>query len=110
MIEQQNKYEITRDGCVISYNTYHKSKYGKELKYTMRNGYLAVGLDKPYNVHRLVAETYISNPDNKPQVNHKNGNHNDNDPENCETLCTKHHRIISIANKHYKKKSTKVTA
>jgi hypothetical protein len=44
------------------------------------------------------------------EVNHKNGNHYDNDSENCETLCTKHHRIISIANKHYKKKSSKTTA
>ena len=40
----------------------------------------------------------------------KNGDHNDNRPENCETVCTKHHRIISIANKHYKKKSSKTTA
>ena len=44
------------------------------------------------------------------EVNHKNGDHNDNDSENCETVCTKHHRIISIANKHYKKKSSKTTA
>jgi hypothetical protein len=44
------------------------------------------------------------------EVNHKNGDHNDNRPENCETVCTKHHRIISIVNKHYKKKSSKVAA
>lgn len=45
------------------------------------------------------------------EVNHINGNHYDHSPENCETLCTKHHRIISIANKHYKKKkSSKTTA
>ena len=41
------------------------------------------------------------------EVNHKNGDHSDNRPENCETVCTKHHRIISIVNKHYKKKSGK---
>jgi hypothetical protein len=38
------------------------------------------------------------------EVNHINGDHNDNRPENCQTVCTKHHRIITILNKHYKKK------
>jgi hypothetical protein len=38
------------------------------------------------------------------EVNHRNGDHNDNRPENCQTVCTKHHRIITILNKHYKKK------
>ena len=45
---------------------------------------LIEGHQKRMRVHRLVAETYIDNPDSKPYVNHINGKRDDNNVENLE--------------------------
>jgi hypothetical protein len=55
-------------------------------------GYLLVNLNKGNNqhserVHRLVAITFLENPENKPFINHKNGIKDDNRLENLE-WCT----------------------
>ncbi len=67
-------YLITLDGKVFSLYTM------KFLKLKITNaGYNQIqlfhnGNYKLYSVHRLVAEAYILNPNNKPQVNHIDGN------------------------------------
>jgi len=53
------------------------------------NGYLIVKIrinnkSKNIKVHRLVAQSFIENPENKPQVNHIDGNKTNNDLSNLE--------------------------
>jgi hypothetical protein len=71
-------YLIYPDGNVQNKKTKRYLK-GRANKY----GYLQVNLHKTNkDIHRLVAEHYVSNPDNKPQVDHINRIKQDNGVEN----------------------------
>ena len=82
----ESLYEVSDQGRVKSL------KFGKEriLKPVRKlNGYLQIGLwkngeNKTYSIHRLVAKTFIPNPDNLPEVNHKDENKTNNKSENLE--------------------------
>ena len=59
-----------------------------------RCGYHEIILNgKPYRVHRLVAEAFIPNTENKPCINHKDGNKLNNSVDNLE-WCTHSENII----------------
>ena len=57
------------------------------------NGYLRGRIyRKDYYLHRLVAGAFIKNPDNKPEVNHKDGNKENNCVSNLEWVTSSENR------------------
>ena len=64
----------------------YECKDGIEIPKKHSNGkYYIVKLDnKAFPIHRLVAEAFIPNPNNKPYVNHKDGNTHNNCASNLE--------------------------
>ena len=88
----EGHYQVSNFGRVKSI------KFGKEIilkPVTDRHGYLLVSLwknnkQKTYKVHRLVAEAFIDNTDNLPQVNHKDENPLNNNVNNLEWCNSKY--------------------
>jgi hypothetical protein len=83
MIEIQEGYYVTRNGEILSNRKFNKPTPMKP--FTDKEGYMRVKLlGKTKKVHRLVAQAFIPNPDNKPTVNHIDGNRSNNCVENLE--------------------------
>lgn len=71
-------------GFVSNYGNY-KNKHGIQLQGTTNKGYLLVYTGKSQErIHRLVAEAFIPNPENKEEINHIDGFKNNNFVENLE--------------------------
>lgn len=95
-------FEISQQGSI-------RNILSKRIKgqYVGGTGYYMISVSKknkskPYRVHRLLAETFIENTENKPEVNHKDGNKLNNELSNLEWVTHKenmsHAFRIGLAN------------
>jgi hypothetical protein len=92
-IKDLPEYYVTDTGDVYSRNYRNTGRIKKMTPVKRPDGYLRIMLKgKGYYVHCLVAEAFIPNPDNKSQVNHKNGDKTDNRAENLE-WCTRSENV-----------------
>ena len=107
----ENEYFLTKTGEV-----YRQGKF-KPLKQILnsQSGYLQVDLWKNNKgvrkyIHRLLAEHFILNIDNKPEVNHKNSNRQDNTLNNLEWVTSSensyHAYQAGYATQHQRRKLT----
>lgn len=117
-IWKQTKY----DNYLVSNYGRVMSKGDKENRYKRNtdkilsptdngHGYLFINIHgKQVYIHRLVAEAFIPNPNNYPQINHKNENKSDNSVDNLE-WCTASYNVsytISIKVKQINPKTKEV--
>ena len=90
-ISNYDNYEVSTLGNV------RNKKTNRDLKKANIGGYYCVGLSnkitKSFLVHRLVAQTFIENPENKAHVNHKDKNGLNNHLSNLEWNTPKENNI-----------------
>ena len=105
-------YQISSLGRVKSLKN-NRGNYREKILSNIpnKNGYIIVqlkknGTSKPFSVHRLVAQAFIPNPNNYPQVNHKDENKENNRVDNLEWCTAKYNsnygtkiKRVSEANK-----------
>lgn len=82
----EGMYSVAEDGQIWSH---HSNRFLKPKKHP--SGYRTVNLSKDgvahtYYIHRLVAEAFIPNPDNLPQINHKDEDKTNNAVSNLEWM------------------------
>lgn len=106
VVGYEGLYQVSNNGEVRSMNYKNTGEVKILALHKNHGGYLHVSLckdgkEKKWRVHRLVAKAFLPNPENKPQVDHINGDITDNRVENLRWVTGKE----NCANPIYKHKA-----
>ena len=112
VVGYEGLYKVSNKGNVFSVERMVRGKKcgGIILKPRYhRDGYLQVmlcknGIRKNKLIHRLVLETFVENPNNLPEVNHKDENKTNNDLSNLEWCTSKYNSNHGTRNERARKK------
>lgn len=90
-------YSASDDGRIFSHhiNRWLTPARHKDVEYQHVSLWRA-GEGRSFYVHRLIAETLIPNPLSKPEVNHKNGDRQDNKINNLEWVTSSENSIHAV--------------
>lgn len=100
----EGKYEANANGQIRTLN--YKGSKGRieifkpayDAKGYLRTAFVINGKAKTIKVHRIIAQTFVPNPLNKPQVNHINGIKDDNRAENLEWVSNRENVVHAYEN------------
>lgn len=103
-------YEIDEDGTIYSCKRSFVNKAGRLVTVggnrrspiVHQTGYMVItlskdGVTKTHRLHRVIAENLLDNPHNKPYVNHKDGNKQNNNPLNLEWVTAKENTVHAVS-------------
>ena len=104
-IPEQPNYFMSENGEILRAEHKCIRKNGRSILYPKKilknriltNGYVGNEIKgTPISIHRMVAELFVPNPENKPHVNHKDGNKQNNHYTNLEWVTQSENEIHKI--------------
>lgn len=114
VVRFESEYLVSSDGQIFSFHCNRMLKGKLSIQGYLRVCLCKNGFHKSMAVHRIVAEAFIPNPDNKPTVNHINEIKTDNRVENLEWATVAEQNVHgtriarAVAHTDWKKRSAKM--